>query len=207
MLPESATWLEVLCALIGIAGLGFCGWAVVDDIEDLQIVKREGAPDGPRWLSARGNLGLNAAHFCAWGGYTVIALVAVHLPSNESQGISWSILTAWARLEMGAAFLTGLVLVRITRTLLRRLPREKWAAFFGEAYTWRQNYLVSQADLHEARAQIRRYEAEIAEQRAAKHDALNVAARSDLRLQQLRRWVSQQGISVPDFGLPDAPDA
>lgn len=202
-MAEQTTVLELIVALLGIAGIGFSSLAVIDDVWDLRIVRREGMAGGPRWISARGYLGLNTALLCAWLGYTVVAMIAAYLPPSTQPGIAgwtWGDITSVSRLEFGGAMLVGQILQRVTRSILRRLPRSAWEQFFGEATMWRSRYLTSQADIHEARAQIRRLEAEAATHRADKHDALNRETRVSLRLQHLQRWLKQQGIVPPEPG-------
>lgn len=191
MLPETATWLEIVIALIGIGGLGFSGWATTDDVADLARVRREGVVGGPRWLSARGNLGLNAALLCYWGGYLVVAFIAIHLPARAQDGTNWSEIASLARLWMGGAVLVGQVLQRRTRTLLRRLPASAWQAFFGEASLWRQRY-------HEARAEVHA-------QRARAHSAEGRLAPVVARNQLLVRLLERNEIDVPAALRPPEP--
>lgn len=187
---QNATPWEVAAALIGIGAVGYAFWGLVDNIFDLRYVRREGEVGGPRWITASFLLASHILFLLGWLGYTHVALAAAYLPNRVDISTSMTAEIAAMRLGYGVFGLLAQVTLRLMRIRLRHLPREQWAPMFGEAEKWRARF-------HEAQANVRRLEAEVATQRADKHESNTREARVTLRAQILERLLRQNGISIP----------
>lgn len=182
-LLETATGWELAAAMIGLAGIGFAGYGLIDNIVDRHYVKRESIKDDPRGITAFGLLLANLFMLLAWFGYTHVAMIAVYLPPRPDMPSSDLSEVAAMRLGFGFFCLLAQVVLRVMRGWLRNLKHEQWAPMFGDAEAWKAKY-------HEARAEVH-------QQRAEKHASLNRETSRELRMQMLERLLTKHGIEVP----------
>lgn len=189
-LIEHATPWEAAAALIGVGAIAYALWGLIDNVFDLRYVRREGELGGPRWITASFLLASHVCFLLGWLGYTHVALTAAYLPPRSDVASGSLSEIAVMRLFYGVFGLLAQVTLRLMRLRLRRLSREQWEPLFGEAVKFRALY-------HEAQARSRRLEAQVAEQRADKHESNTREARASLRAQILERLLRQHGIDIP----------
>jgi hypothetical protein len=135
---------------------------------------------------ARGHLGLNASLLAFWAGYTVIAFIAVHLPGRDDNGVSWSDIATYARLELGASVMVGQILQRVTRTRSEAAEGGLGCVLRG-GRDLAGRYLNSQAALFAALATIRHLESELEHHRDERRDTLSRGASADKRLLRIQQ--------------------
>lgn len=189
-LSDTATVWEVAAALMGLAAIGFALWGAIDNVYDLGYVRQDGHPGGPRWITAVCLLAANVLFLFGWLGYTHVAVTAAYLPTRADISSATMNDVAVMRLAYGFFGLLGQVALRVMRTWLRNLPREKWAPLFGDAAKWEALYHQAQADAHTLRS-------EVFAQRAEKHQLAQRTTAAEGRLGLIVRWLQQQRIEVP----------
>lgn len=187
-----ATVVEALAALLGVLGIAFSAGCMVDDLLDLRVVKREAEVGGPRWITARGHLLFSLAMTAAWVGYLHVALIAAYLPPRPDMPDAPLVTqVAGMRLIYAVFVLTGQLALRRTRWYLRSMPRERWAALFGDVDRWRLKYLSEHAELARAKSEIH-------ELRAERHAREEQFAKAQLRDQLTRRAARKAGVHLPE---------
>lgn len=187
---DHVTAWEIAAALVGIGAVLFSLWGIIDNVFDMREVKISATPGGPRWIWAVGLLVAHSLFLLGFLGYLHVALTAAYLPNRVDIPTSAMVEVAVMRFLYGVFGLLGIVTLRMTRLLLRRLTRAQWAPLFGEAARYQQLY-------HQAQARVRGLEAEVATHRAEKHAEKSKRAGVEAYAQILQRQLARHGIEVP----------
>lgn len=200
-LAETATIWEVAAALFGIFAVGYSLWGIADNVFDIRAVRKRKIDGDPRGIAAWFLLAANVLFLLGWLGYTHVATTAVYLPARPDVDPGALSEVAVMRLGYGFFGLLAQAVLRWMRLYLRGLSREQWAPLIGESAHY-------EALWHDAQSRALKAEAEVLNQRARAHSALNREAGHVLRIGVLERLLRQHDIAYPPrVVLDDAPSA